>query len=95
MLIQRNVGGDIHGSITGYPVIITGRKHYGVDIQEVEHIRDGNLRVELLKDQNTLALVSIKLHITLGRIIGDAADVGGRMIIEDPVNPSRRAINLS
>ena len=66
-----------------YSVIITGRKHHGIDIQIVQHSGNGDLGMKFFKHENRVTGISIKLRHTSGCVIGNAADIFHRMFIED------------
>ena len=94
LLLQRNVGSDIHGGITSYPVVVTSRKHNGIDVQIIQHCGNGDLGMEFFKYKNRMTGIGIKLGYAPGCVIGNAADVFHGVLFENAPGLAGTAITI-
>ena len=83
LLLQRQIGGDIHGCVAGHPVAVPCGQVQGVDVQVVQHLFNRNLGIKFLEDKNFLPMVGIKRDPLGGPVVCDPANILSGVFVED------------
>ena len=70
LFFEWNVAGDVDLRITSGPVAVSGRERQRINVQIVQHSADGDLGMEFLEYQDTLAVVGIKADAVPAAVVG-------------------------